>query len=70
LYLAGLVADWSQSSDHGPFIDAGVRTLYYGVEDHADYHAPGDTADKIPRTFFAESASLIVNTLREADAVP
>ena len=70
LYLAGRVADWSQASDHGPFIDAGVRTLYYGVEDHADYHAPGDTADKIPRAFFAESASLIIATLREADAVP
>jgi len=61
-------ADWTNQSDHGPFHAAGVRTLYYGVEDHADYHKPTDTADKIPRAFFAEVAELVLQTLIVADA--
>jgi Zn-dependent M28 family amino/carboxypeptidase len=61
------VADWTQQSDQGPFHDAGVRTLYYGVEDHADYHKPTDTADRIPRAFYAEVAELVLQTLIEAD---
>jgi Zn-dependent M28 family amino/carboxypeptidase len=64
---AGAEANWTQQSDQGPFHTAGVRTLYYGVEDHADYHKPTDTADRIPRAFFAEVAELVLQTLIEAD---
>lgn len=64
---AGAEANWTQQSDQGPFHTAGVRTLYYGVEDHADYHKATDTADRIPRAFFAEVAELVVQTLIEAD---
>jgi hypothetical protein len=67
VYVAGGVADWTNQSDQGPFHAAGVRTLYYGVEDHADYHKPTDTADRIPKAFFAEVAELTVQTLIEAD---
>ena len=38
--------DWTQSSDHGPFHTAGRPFLYFGVEDHADYHRPTDTAER------------------------
>ena len=69
IYLAGGVEDWTNQSDQGPFHDAGVRTLYFGVEDHPDYHQPTDTADKIPRPFFTEVAELVVQTLIEADAL-
>jgi Zn-dependent M28 family amino/carboxypeptidase len=55
--------DWTHSSDHGPFHDAGIPFLYFGVEDHPDYHRPTDTADKIPNAFFIEAANLIVDTL-------
>ncbi len=64
---AGGVADWTHQSDQGPFHDAGIRTLYYGVEDHADYHKPTDTAERIPRAFYSEVVELIVQTLIEAD---
>lgn len=67
---AGGAADWTQQSDHGPFHTAGVRTLYYGVEDHADYHKPTDTADRIPRAFFTEVAELVIATLIAADRSP
>ena len=65
---AGTVEDWTHASDHGPFHDAGIRFLYFGVEDHPDYHRPTDTADKIPRAFFVSAANLIVDTVRTFDA--
>ena len=68
VYAAGGVEDWTHQSDQGPFHDAGVRTLYYGVEDHPDYHQPTDTADRIPRPFFSEVVELVLQTLLDADA--
>jgi hypothetical protein len=66
-YMAGRVEDWTYSSDHGPFHDAGVRTIYFGVEDHADYHRTGDTVARIPVPFFTEAASLVIATIAAAD---
>lgn len=60
---AGGVEDWTHSSDHGPFHDAGVPFLYFGVEDHPDYHKPTDTADKIPVPFYTEAVALVIDTL-------
>jgi hypothetical protein len=61
--------DWTQQSDQGPFHDAGVKTLYFGVEDHPDYHQPTDTPDKIPRAFYREVVDLVLQTLLDADAL-
>jgi glutamate carboxypeptidase len=61
--------DWTQSSDHGPFHTARVPFLYFGVEDHPDYHKPSDTADKIPRAFYLEAVEMVLSTVqRLADA--
>lgn len=60
--------DWTQESDHGAFQDAGLPFLYFGVEDHADYHKPTDTADKIDPAFFGTAADMIVEALRTLDA--
>jgi hypothetical protein len=68
MLTAGFVEDWTQSSDHGPFADAGVPFLYFGVEDHADYHAPGDTADKINPVFFGNVADAVVEAVKALDA--
>ena len=57
------MADWTNQSDHGPFHGAGVPHLYFGVEDHPDYHKPTDTADKIPQPFFAEAAELVLDVV-------
>lgn len=65
--VAGNVEDWTNSSDHGPFHAAGVPFLYFGVEDHADYHGPGDTADKIKPAFYGEAARLVVRTAAALD---
>ena len=56
------VDDWTGSSDHGAFHDAGIPFLYFGVEDHADYHGPGDTFEKITPAFFRKAAQFVLDT--------
>jgi Zn-dependent M28 family amino/carboxypeptidase len=68
IYRSAGVDDWTQSSDHGTFHAAGVPFVYFGVEDHADYHAPTDTADKIDRRFFGDVGDMIVDALRTFDS--
>ena len=55
--------DWTHSSDHGPFHGAGVPFVYFGVEDHSDYHKPTDTSDRIPRAFFVEAVDVVLDTV-------
>jgi len=59
--------DWTMQSDHGPFHEAGVPFIYFGVEDHPDYHQPTDTADRIDAAFFAAAAATILDALRTLD---
>jgi len=64
------VEDWTNSSDHGPFHSAHVPFLYFGVEDHADYHKPTDTADKIPRAFYVEATEVVLDTVQRLTELP
>ena len=59
--------DWTTQSDHGAFHSAGIPFLYFGVEDHPDYHKPTDTADKINAGFFYESARTILDAVTAID---
>lgn len=65
--VAGGVDDWTDQSDHGPFHAAKIPFIYFGVEDHPDYHKPTDTADKINRGFFVDVAETILNALQTLD---
>ena len=60
--------DWTHASDHGPFHDAGIPFVYFGVEDHADYHKPTDTADRIEPRFFGDAVDAIIEAVRAFDA--
>ncbi|WP_194775118.1 M28 family peptidase [Pararhodonellum marinum] len=60
--------DWSQASDHGPFHAAGIPFIYFGVEDHEDYHQPTDTFENIDQDFYFEAVKTILEALREFDA--
>jgi hypothetical protein len=60
--------DWTLQSDHGVFHQAGIPFVYFGVEDHPDYHQPGDTVDKINPDFFAKAAGVVLDALRALDA--
>jgi Zn-dependent M28 family amino/carboxypeptidase len=64
----GGLDDWTDQSDHAEFHKAGVPFVYFGVEDHPDYHKPTDTADKIDPRFFGDAVDTIVEALRTLDA--
>jgi Zn-dependent M28 family amino/carboxypeptidase len=66
-YRAGMVENWTDSSDHGPFAHAGIPWLYLGVEDHADYHAPTDTFERIDRPFYENVARFVVSLVNRLD---
>ncbi len=59
--------DWTSSSDHGAFHEAGIPFLYFGVEDHPDYHRPTDDVERINRDFYAGAVEAILNVLVEFD---
>jgi len=61
--------DWTLQSDHGPFHQAGVPFVYFGVEDHPDYHKPTDTADRINQTFFGNVADMLLDFVLTADTM-
>jgi hypothetical protein len=60
--------DWTLQSDHGAFHQAHVPFLYFGVEDHPDYHKPTDTPDKIDATFFTNVVAMVLDATRTFDA--
>ncbi|HXG88327.1 MAG TPA: M28 family peptidase [Vicinamibacterales bacterium] len=65
--IAGGVDDWTPQSDHGAFHSAGIPFIYFGVEDHPDYHKPTDTADKIDMAFFAQVARTVLDAVTAVD---
>lgn len=65
--IAGGVEDWTNQSDHGPFHAEKIPFVYFGVEDHPDYHKPTDTADKINRGFFVDVAETILDAVIALD---
>lgn len=59
--------DWTRSSDHGAFFEEKIPHLYFGVEDHPDYHQPSDEYRNIDPEFFVSSSSLILRCLLTLD---
>lgn len=60
--------DWTNASDHAPFHEAGIPFVYFGVDDHPDYHKPSDTFENIDPDFFADVVELILEFLKAKDA--
>lgn len=42
--------------------------MYFGVEDHPDYHQPTDTFARIPQDFFSRSIETLVIAAESIDA--
>ncbi len=59
--------DWTYQSDHAAFHRAGVPFVYFAVEDHADYHEPTDTVDRIDPGFFGDAADAILDAVIALD---
>jgi len=61
--------NWTNASDHAPFHREGVPFIYFGVEDHVDYHKPTDTFENIDPDFYFEAVSVILDFIKEVDSV-
>lgn len=59
--------DWTMQSDQGAFFQKKIPFIYFGVEDHPDYHTPRDTFENIHPKFFFESTKAILNVLIDID---
>ena len=59
--------DWTTQSDHAAFHAARIPFVYFGVEDHPDYHKPSDDFGTITPAFFVAAARTIADFVAEAD---
>lgn len=60
--------DWTNASDHGAFHRVGIPFLYFGVEDHPDYHQPSDEITGIQPGFYARAVRTVLSAVRVLDA--
>ncbi|UAL11890.1 M20/M25/M40 family metallo-hydrolase [Caulobacter segnis] len=65
--------NWTNQSDHYAFGEKGVPWVYFGVEDHPEYHKPTDDFATVPQDFFKRSVATVVQASlaleRELDGV-
>jgi Zn-dependent M28 family amino/carboxypeptidase len=60
--------DWTNQSDQGSFHAAGVPFVYFGVEDHPDYHRPTDDFERVQPEFFVRAAETVLDAVKTFDA--
>jgi len=54
------VQDWTGSSDQGAFHAEGIPFIYFGVEDHDDYHHPTDDFERIDPAFYINAVRTVL----------
>ena len=59
--------DWTLLSDHAAFFRVGIPHLYFGVEDHPDYHKPTDDFERIDQDWFLRSIESVIMVASEMD---
>ncbi len=59
--------NWTNQSDQGAFAANGVPWVYFGVEDHPEYHLPTDDFATVPQPFFTGVVTLVVSATRLFD---
>lgn len=57
--------DWLYRSDQAPFLERGVPSVMFSVEDHEDYHRVSDETDKIIPELAAKTTRLTFLTAYE-----
>jgi len=61
------VDDWTYQSDQGAFDAVNIPFIYFGVEDHKDYHKPSDKFENINQEFFIKAANAILEIVDNID---
>lgn len=61
------VDDWTNQSDQGAFHEKGIPFLYFGVEDHKDYHKASDEFENINQGFFLDASEAILEIVDNLD---
>lgn len=59
--------DWTNQSDQGAFNARDIPFLYFGVEDHKDYHKASDEYQNINSDFFKAAVNAIRDITRNID---
>src|SRR5690554_1923757 len=59
--------DWTNASDHAAFHEKGIPFIYFGVEDHEDYHKATDTYENVDHDFYYQAVNLIIRSVRDLD---
>jgi Zn-dependent M28 family amino/carboxypeptidase len=67
---AGPGNDWTNQSDQGSFHRKGIPFVYFGVEDHPDYHKPSDTPERLMPGFYVGVVRTVADFVRRFDETP
>lgn len=59
--------DWTFQSDHGAFHREKIPFIYFGVEDHKDYHKPTDDFANIQPEFYVKAVETIIRAVNFID---
>ena len=59
--------DWTNQSDQGAFNAKNIPFIYFGVEDHKDYHKATDEFQNINKAFFIDAANAIQEVIVNID---
>jgi Zn-dependent M28 family amino/carboxypeptidase len=62
------VEDWTFESDHREFHKRQIPFIYFGVEDHKDYHKSTDTYENINKEFYIDAVGLIIEAIEGYDS--
>jgi Zn-dependent M28 family amino/carboxypeptidase len=62
--------NWTDQSDQGAFAAKGIPWVYFGEEDHPDYHRATDHADRLMPGFYAASVRAVGDFIRRFDHAP
>ncbi len=63
----GAANDWTTQSDHVQFHRKGIPFVYFGVEDHPDYHRPGDQPERVMPGFYVEAVRTVARFIEAID---
>jgi Zn-dependent M28 family amino/carboxypeptidase len=60
--------EWTNQSDQAAFHAAKIPFIYFGVEDHKDYHKPSDDFVNIQPEFYVRAVETIIGAIKAFDA--